>query len=165
MHGVTKVRSWPREICALGRTVAVAAALTALAGCAGQQAGPGERPLAQSPPQRPSISEIIVKLDLTDEQRPVVREILESAEERREALVASRAQGDRPDPSTFQSMRSEAERVASETEAQLEAILTDEQMDAYRACLEELRPTFDERAGRWDARSETSPGGGSGRGW
>jgi hypothetical protein len=155
-----------------GRLVATVASAVLLiglvlaAGCAtgGGGAGLGGQAGRMARPQGPSVSEIIVRLNLTGAQRSVVREILESEDARRAELTQGTSSGGRPDPSVFESMRAEVEALREETDAQLSAVLTNEQMGTYREIVEEHRAEMENMREQGRGLGAKGGGGGGGRG-
>ena len=79
-----------------------------------------------------SNQELIKKLDLSDEQLPVVTSILDDQLEKRTSMFEERSAG-------FSGMREKMRELEKETSEKLGEILTDTQMEKYRKHLEEGR--------------------------
>lgn len=129
-------------------------------GCASTDGSPsrGGRPTgASGAPAGPSVSEIIVKLNVAEEHRAAVKAILEEEAARREELMSEMSSSGRPDRSAMENARSEMEAIQRETEESLTEYLTEEQMEQYRAFLEESRETTRPQSG--DRPGERPPGG------
>jgi hypothetical protein len=139
---------------------AIAAAV--LAGCA-STGGPYDRgPGGGAPriPAGPSVDEIIQDLELTEDQMPEVRGVLQASEDERSEIMAKHA-GARG-PGGFEALREELDDLRARTETMLEPLLTDEQMERYRLIVERAeaeRARMEEEA---RARPPGGPGGGRG---
>jgi uncharacterized membrane protein YdfJ with MMPL/SSD domain len=82
------------------------------------------------------ISNLATRLNLTEEQTEHIRPILEeNITKRRELIEKYQGQGRQ----AFQAFREDNQQLQQETETQLEAILTGEQMREYKALQEEIR--------------------------
>jgi len=79
----------------------------------------------------------VAELALTEEQVPVVTEILDEAEAERQALFSN--SDDPPSRDTMGAVRVKIGEHRARTEERLAEILTDDQMKAYRTSLAERR--------------------------
>lgn len=93
-------------------------------------------------PQGKSVDEYILlmkdRLDLSAEQEAKIRPIIEEEWERRREIIVS-YRGER------ESMRAAMQWLEKDTESQLAAILTQEQMAEYRQLREEMRQSMREK--------------------
>lgn len=90
---------------------------------------------------------IRAELELTEEQDAAVTGIFKVSQERRQELVSKyQGQGNREG---FQAMRAEMLKIRTETDEQLELVLTGEQMEQYRALRTRIQERFrSQRRGR-----------------
>ncbi len=151
----------------LAVVVSVFVAVVALPGCATesnggfQRGGPGT--MTQTP--WPGVYEIITRLELEPEQLPVVRAVLEEAEDAREELRGEMVAGTagRPDPSMMTSMRERMDELNESTKDRLSELLTVEQMAEYEEIAREAEREMDAtRSRRGGMRGD--PGGVGGKG-
>jgi Spy/CpxP family protein refolding chaperone len=109
----------------LALVIMLAAAVPATAQQRGKH-GPQGDPAAH-------IDQLIDELDLSADQASQVRPILEEGMNQRRALFEGARTGDgHPDRSKMQALRGEMETIGAQTEAQLEGILTADQMTRFR---------------------------------
>ena len=123
------------------------------AGRGGFPGGPG----GLAVPPALTADEIVAALDLTAEQTPSVRAILDLSEGARDSLIESL--GESPERSQIAALRTEMEQVDEDTRAQLSEVLTEEQLAAYDATVERCR-----EEAREQVRGRGGPGGGRGGG-
>ncbi|GBC63289.1 hypothetical protein DENIS_4283 [Desulfonema ishimotonii] len=88
------------------------------------------------------VSEMKTRLSLTDDQAEKILPVIESQTEKGQALFEkARSQG----REGRKAMRSEMQALARDTEEQLSAILTDDQMTEYKKMREEQRQKMRQR--------------------
>jgi len=122
----------------LRRSVPVLLLLGGLAAMAAAQPGGGPRALTDSTVIERRVADLAERLELSPEQTASVRTILyEQGAEARKAIDASG--GDR------ESMRRAVRQGAQEADRRIEALLTDEQKEAYRVHREERRREMRQR--------------------
>lgn len=105
------------------------------------------------------LDDLTERLELTDEQIPKVKTVLEDQQDRLEILKESaRNRG----PKGLEELREEFDKIQKETEGHLEDILTKDQMKEYRKIKEERQEENRDRMGDRPG-GPGGPGGGGGR--
>jgi len=145
--------------------------IVSVAGCATTDGGSGggtmgrggfpERTGGFAPPPALSADEIVAALDLTAEQMPSVRAILDLSEGARDSLIEDL--GESPERSQIAALSTEMEQIEQGTRAQLSEVLTEEQLAAYDATIEGHREETREQM-REQMRGRGGPDGGRGGG-
>jgi hypothetical protein len=86
------------------------------------------------------------QLELTEEQKPKVDEIMQEAMSLRRALMESMRSGELTREEAMERMRD----IQESTTTKLAGVLTEEQMERYRQMMERMRGGFGRRRGGGD---------------
>jgi len=117
-------------------TILMLAGLLSLAAWPSHLVAQGRRPGGIAAPTDSVIASYVERLNLTDEQDANMREILETqAEKGREMFEAARSQGRQ----AMAEMRPKMAEIQAETNQQIEALLTEDQIPEYRKIQAEIQ--------------------------
>ena len=139
-------------------TVALSAVflIISLAGCS-TTSGQGLRSRQSVKTTGQIVEEMSARLNLTEEQKAQVRPILEEQREKRAAIMEQyRDQG----RGAKMYMQDDMEALELETQVKLAQVLTDEQMEEYRAMVAEQKASITEQKSQRGSRGGKSGGGG-----
>ncbi len=132
------------------------------AGEPGAERGGGREAAAAA--QEAAFYRLMYDLELTEEQEPVVRGILEDEQAARRALMDEMRSSADPGSGPPVEMMERMEDLARQTEESLRLVLTDEQMDVYQEYVEEQRAAMEARQESGSQRGGGRMGGRGGGG-
>ena len=108
------------------------------------------------------LEQMATDLKLSDEQRAKVQPILEASYQQRMQVMQAHGMGGgqgRPDQAEMVKIRDEMWRISSETDEQLAAVLTPEQMQQYREQRQQARERMIQHMQQMQHQQQGAPAG------